>query len=516
MKTVFSMKNVTILLICFYQICLSNIGLAAEESSSDNFGRETPLGTITGYFNAVETGDFELASEYLDLRNLPSELSKYTPGEIALGLSIVLDRSTWIALENFSVEEQGHSNDGLPSYRDQLAEISFDGNTQLLYLQRVPADNDTFVWKVSNATIAKLPDYYEEYRYSPYVEWLFEALPDVRILGVHLFKWVTVLSITLASAPFVLLLAWWLTRLFIKPERPLYQQVRRFLMGPCSALVLAELAAAILLNFGGEDILALTSTQSLPTLVFLWLIYAAVDLHTEFYANYLRRKGREGSVSLLGPIGNALKAVFLLIGVLVWLDNLGYSIAALLTGLGVGGVAVALVLQKPLEDVFGAITLYTQQPVKIGDFGRYAHITGVIEEISLRTTRIRTLDNTVVAVPNALMASQPIENYSVRNKILYKPSILLNNSTSTVKIQTVINKIRVLLNDEEIVLDKGARVNFTEIGAEGFELKVFAYINTTDFPSYLLAAEKLNLGILGILDTEGVTLQRAIAELLQI
>ena len=214
-------------------------------------------------------------------------------------------------------------------------------------------------------------------------------------------------------------------------------------------------------------------------------------------------------------MATATKSILLLLALLQWMDNLGYEITAILAGLGVGGIAVALVLQKPLEDIFGAITLYMQQPIKIGDFGRFGDATGTVEEISLRTTRIRTLDNTVLAVPNMRLAGEPIENYSARQKILYGPTIRLSHHTRHGEISAVLDSIRALLAEDDMVIHDGARVRFTTIGREAHELQIFAYINVKEFVTYLEAAERLNFGIMAILEELNVSLAKPIPDALR-
>jgi MscS family membrane protein len=195
-----------------------------------------------------------------------------------------------------------------------------------------------------------------------------------------------------------------------------------------------------------------------------------------------------------------------LLGVLVWLDNLGFQITAVLTGLGIGGVAVALVLQKPLEDMFGAVTLYTQQPVKIGDFGRFGAVTGTVEEISLRTTRIRTLANSLVSVPNMRLASEPIENLSAREKYLYSPVLRLQGDASGSDLAELLEQIRGALEANERVLKDGMRVRFTAITLAGFDVSVFAYVDAADWPDYLAVAETLNLAVLELISASPLTL----------
>jgi MscS family membrane protein len=172
----------------------------------------------------------------------------------------------------------------------------------------------------------------------------------------------------------------------------------------------------------------------------------------------------------------------------------------------VGGIAVALALQKPLEDVFGALSLYTLQPVKIGDFCRIGQETGTVEEIGLRTTRIRTRANTLISIPNALLAMESIDNYSARTRIRYNPTLRLRVDLSRRQIESVLKKIRQMLVEHEKLDADGQRVRFQNIGEDALEVVIVAHVLETAFADYLIVAEELNLKIMDILDSEGVTL----------
>lgn len=490
---------------------------AVEDELLDELGRDSPRGAVVGFMNAIAAEDAELAGQYLDVRNLPQAYSDIGSEELALGLFIILERATWIDLLSFSQDADGYDNDGLPSYRDELAVVDLAGEELQLYLQRVPGENGTRVWKVSNASVARLLELYDQYRYSPQVEWLFNNVPPVNFLGVALFKWVATIAVGLVAAPFVLSIAYVLTRLLLNRERPIYKVVKRFLMGPISYLIVLLIMRDYISDLGmglvGNE--KQFTGQIVLIAALIWVMWSAVDLIRARYAIYLTAQGKVSSVALLGPIATATKSILVLLGVLQWMDNLGYEITAILAGLGVGGIAVALVLQKPLEDIFGAITLYMQQPIKIGDFGRFGDATGFVEEISLRTTRIRTLDNTVLAVPNMRLASEPIENYSAREKILYSPTIRLTHETRHAEIKEVLKKMRELLADDELVLEEGARVRFTAIGEEAYELQIFAYIDVQDHPSYLEAAERLNFGVMELLEELDVSLAKPMPDVLR-
>jgi MscS family membrane protein len=473
---------------------------------SDPFGRDTPRGAVRGFLESVDQGELERAAEYLDLRNLPKKVRVYSGPELAEGLGQVLERAVWVDFDELSDRPDGEPGDGLPSYRDELARVeTATGEIQIL-LQRIPAPEGEFIWKFSNATIARLPELYAEYRYSPYVEWLSQHIPDVELLGVELFKWVTTLSAALLAYPFVLLITWWIARTITRPDSEFRQPVRRFLMVPVAALIIMLFAAWTM----GELGLGVTAQRyyhagTMATLLAVWVMLSAMNLGRDVYADHLSRRERTGTAVLLRPLTNALKTIIVLLALLVWLENIGLNITTLLAGLGIGGIAVALVLQKPLEDIFGAITLYTQQPIKLGDFMRLGDFVGTVEEINLRATRIRTLDNTVIAIPNAKLAGDAIENISARQSIRYNPNFQVRYDTSADQLRYILLETRKLLHAHAAVVQPGHRVRLTELGTYGFEFAINAYIDTTDFAYYLSVSEDLNLRLADIVCDAGTT-----------
>ena len=193
----------------------------------------------------------------------------------------------------------------------------------------------------------------------------------------------------------------------------------------------------------------------------------------------------------------------LLGAVLIWLDNIGFNITTLLAGLGIGGIAVALALQKPLEDLFGAVSLYTQQAVRVNDFCRFGDKVGTVEEIGLRTTRIRTPEDTVVSLPNARFASEYIENISARQKIRYYAMVRLRLDTTPVQLAEILEQTRALLASHPSLVPDSDRARFKELGEYALVIEVQMYVATTDYLEYLRVGEELNLGIVGVVAAAG-------------
>jgi MscS family membrane protein len=256
----------------------------------------------------------------------------------------------------------------------------------------------------------------------------------------------------------------------------------------------------------GEAAEQLARVSPIPILITVWVAFTTINLVRDIYAAHLQKTGRPGALVLLQPAGNAVKLLVLTTALLVYLDKLGINITTVLAGLGVGGIAVALALQKPLEDVFGAITLYAQQPVKVGDFCRIGENLGTIESIGLRTTRIRTLQNTVIAAPNASVASGPIDNISARERILYWPKLRLRYDTTPEQIQQVLESIRDFLGSHDRVCQENFRVRFREIGEDALIIEVYAHLETRVWVEYLELVEELNFKFLDIVTEAGTGL----------
>jgi MscS family membrane protein len=494
--------------------CLSS---AAEESDSpvaeapaipaDEFNRGTPKRSAHGLLAAVDDGDYETAAEYLDLDNLQGEASDLTGVQLSRQFSAAIRRADWVDVDELIDDPAGRSDDDLPDYRDSIGVVLIDGQEARLFMQKVLRSDGVAIWKVSNATVSLIPRFYANYSYPEFVEYLAVKMPAGAFLGYEYFKWLILLAAGLTAYALVYLIALAVRRGLGDPEAPSHRRVIRFIMIPFGiwALILTLNAVATWLG-SGVTIDAWRKVSPLPILITVWMLFGLINLFRDIYANRMIGLGRPGAAGLLRPAANALKGLIVVFATLIYFDKLGFDITTVLAGLGVGGLAVALALQKPMEDVFGAFTLYTQQPIRLGDFCRIGSESGTIEEIGLRTTRVRTLANTLIAIPNAKLANEPIENISAREKIRYKSTLRLKYGTTPEQIRRVLGGIRDLLESHERILQEGHRVRFNEIADDALLVEALAYLDTTDFAEYLELAEGLNIRILEIVTAAGTSL----------
>ncbi|MCF6225053.1 MAG: mechanosensitive ion channel family protein [Xanthomonadales bacterium] len=479
--------------------------IAEDSAFKDNLGRDTPRSSFSGFLRLTEKFDYKTAANFLDMRNLPHRVSKLGGEELARQLDFVIKRGMKIDVQQLSRKPAGQVVDGLPDYRDELGRIVTDEGEQVLLLQRVPGIDDNYIWKVANVSIAHIPTLYDFFSYPDWVEKIRTYIPeDVGFLGVELFKWVIVIGVALVAIPVFWLIGFLLSLLLTREQSPIRPAVRKLFTWPLILLAVALISGQMLKALGlGATAQAIIESKSVMTIIVVWILFSLIDLAREKRRANFIAQGRSDAAILGRPMANALKLVVVLVAFLLWLHNTGIDITTLLTGLGIGGIALALALQKPIEDLLGAVSIYSQQPIITGDLCKYGNVLGKIEEIGLRTTRIRTLNNTLVSIPNCIIAHGAIENYSAREKMLYHPELPLRYDTSGEQMRQIIQNIDKLARAHEQVIEKSVRIRFTAFALNSMTIKARIYVDTSDFSTYLSVVDDLNMGIMEIVQNAG-------------
>jgi MscS family membrane protein len=485
---------------------------APPAGPADEFGRGTPRGAVLGYLVACRGGDFERAANYLQLGSVPkSQRAKRGP-VLARHLKTVLDRELWIDLDRLSESPEGHPDDGLPHRRDLVGSIQTEHGRVDVTLDRVPRSDGTLVWEFSSDTVRKIPALYDEFGYGRLGEWLPPVFFESNFLEIQLWQWLGLLLLVFAA----FVASWFAARGVLSLARPavarsateLDDRILEATVGPLrvlsGTLIFYATLGLLALSIPAREFFAhVTKVGAL--LAATWLILRLIDVFADIVDTNLARRGDTGTTALV-PLGRkTVKVVVISLAVLASLDSFGFDVTALIAGLGVGGLAVALAAQKTIENLFGGATLIADRPVKVGDFCRFGDKVGTVEEIGMRSTRVRTLDRTIVTVPNAEFASLQLENFGKRDKMRFAPSIGLLYATTPDQLRYVLVEIRKMLYAHPKVSNDPARVRFVNFGASSLDIDIFAYVNATDFSEYLGVAEDLNLRIMDIVDESGTS-----------
>ena len=216
-----------------------------------------------------------------------------------------------------------------------------------------------------------------------------------------------------------------------------------------------------------------------------------------------QRRSLSGSAAVLRLVRRLIDAIILFSGLLFTLYHFGVNLTASLAGLGVGGIAVALAAQKTLENVIAGVSLVVDRAVNVGDFLNLGDVQGTVVEVGLRSTRIRTLDRTIVSLPNGQIANMRLETLSVRDKFLFHPVVGLRYETTPVQLQSFMASVRSLLNEHANVDSITVRVRFVRFGASSLDVDIFAYVFAPDWNNFLEIQEELLFGIMDTVQKAG-------------
>lgn len=181
---------------------------------------------------------------------------------------------------------------------------------------------------------------------------------------------------------------------------------------------------------------------------------------------------------------------------LLVLSNLGYNIVSLLAGLGIGGLALALAAQETLGNMFGSIALLVDQPFKVGDFVKVENYSGNIVEVGMRSTKLQTLDKTVVSIPNNKMASAIIENVSLQDLKKVEQVLDFSYEMGMSKMNELLKTLEQVVRRDRNTDKDSIRVNFLEFGSSALRVTVFYYVKeTSTYKEYLDVRQRINLKI---------------------
>lgn len=191
-------------------------------------------------------------------------------------------------------------------------------------------------------------------------------------------------------------------------------------------------------------------------------------------------------------ISNTLKVVIVMLAIVMVVSELGYNISGLITGLGVGGLAISLAAQSTLQDLISGFVLIFDRPFNVGDMIETDSFKGTVEDITMRSTRIRQPDDSVIIVPNTALSNASIINHAMLTKRLFESKIGLVYSTETAVLQKCESQIRQYLETADRVEKGKIRVRFAQYEASALVLEVRCYIEVTDIEEYYKITEEIN------------------------
>lgn len=331
-------------------------------------------------------------------------------------------------------------------------------------------------------------------------------------LGLTWFQWLVLLAVILGSVLFGKLagrLVRAIVGRLVRRTRSTWDDVLlERLAGPLSAALGLALGAALIpfarLTPEASGV-AYRLVRAGYFAVFYWSLFRLVDVGFHLLGESMW--ARSGASRSLIPLGSrvAKVGVFAIAAVAV-LSYLGYPVASLIAGLGIGGLALALAAQKTVENLFGAFSIGVDQPFRVGDTVRVEDFLATVERIGLRSTRFRTQDRTIVTIPNGKLADSRIESYSARDRMRFATSVGLVYGTTEAQLREVLDGFQRVLREQPKLWPDSVVVLLRGLGASSLDIEVTAWFQTEEYSEFQAIRQEVLLQFLRVVERAGTSL----------
>ena len=477
-------------------------------SPADPLGRETPSGTVFGFLQVAQAGNYRAAADYLQM----SGVRRQSQGpDLARKLKVLMDRAFVGSVRRISTNPEGSPDSGDIDTQNIGAFVSGEADIPVV-LVRVTDPNAGKIWVFSSDTLNKVPELYDNVQAHQIETKLPPALVSKLFLGMPIWQWLALLI----AVPIAAAIGWAIVIILAVPRRLWLTYKKR-----PNLYSYRHVSAPLLLLFGAIAHRILTSYIGLPLLPrvyyyritgvaivtgFFWLLLRATGITMQRLRAHAISTGRIGAGSLMVLGERLLKVVIIAAAVLAIMSTFGFNLTTVLAGLGIGGLAIAFAAQKTLENLFGGVSVLADEVIRVGDFCRFGDRVGTVEDISLRSTRVRTLDRSELSIPNGSLATMNVENFTRRDKIWFSPTFTVRSDTSPDQLRYLLAEVRRMLYEHPKVETGSARIRLAGFDNNGLSLEIFSYVVTQDFTEFTAIREDLLLRIMEIIGKAGSAL----------
>jgi MscS family membrane protein len=491
-------------------------GLATKSAQSaptapdiDELNRATPRDSVYNFLQACRRNDYARAASYLDLHALPVGQQRSQGMQLALQLEEVLNKDTTFNVASMSQSPEGDRQDSLKADLERVDTFHVAGRDINVDLQRIELRPGQQVWIFSQATVAAIPTLSTLLGESEFEKHLPDALVDTTILQTALWRWLALILMVPALgfvAQLISRIVLALAKPALKKKTNLVDYGLHRLLGPVTMLLAVAAYGAGLAVVGPSALVRFYISRVLILLAFLaiaWIIMRLVDIVMRRLHSAADPRQQALFSSVIPLAVRVAKVVIFSIAILSALSAWGYSTNTIWATLGVGSLAVALAAQKTLENFFGGVSVIGDRPVLVGDFCRVGDQVGTVEDIGLRSTRIRTLDRTVLTVPNSQFSTMTLENFAKRDKMWFHPTFNIRRDATAAQIKQVMESFKRILGEHPKVEIGGYPIRFTGIDPVSFKIEIFAYVLSPDYDDFLRAQSDLLIKLMEAVEAAG-------------
>ncbi len=493
-------------------------GDAAEEIFQvppEHASARATMRTFLYAFDQAETeaaDSLAVAAACLDLSELPEALRARQGKELAIQLKEILDKTELIKIGAISE---------LPAAPPWQLDVHGHGRVVL-----APDGNDE--WLFDAATVAAIPTLRDAVRDRETLEgvtrvetltpamWLRSKMPESlleRTLVLERWQWLGLLALLIIGLALKRLVA---TLGRTVAERFLARRLASVEVGPIKralepfsllATALFWWAAVYWLGLPIEVLAVLRlAVHFIFAVSFVWTAYRVVDVIAAVLEDRASKTGHTFDDLLVPLTRKILKVLVIAFGLLFIADSLDLSIGSILASIGIGGLAVALAAQDAVKNLFGSLVVILDRPFSVGDMVKVGNVSGTVEELGFRSTRIRTADDSIVTLPNSNLITSSVNNLGMRRTRRWKTTLGLTYDTPPDKIEAFCEGVRELIREHPATVKQGFQVVFNEFSASSLDVMMLVKFDVPGWGDELAARQQLGLGILRLAESQGVEL----------
>ena len=270
-----------------------------------------------------------------------------------------------------------------------------------------------------------------------------------------------------------------------------------------SIVLVSIYIATLWLPFRSFDHVVDLAVKSFETFIIFWILYRTIDKFSNLFSFFSSKFGAELHQDIQHFITKALRMFLIALGIMAILQEWGINVSAFVASLGLGGLAFALAAKDTVANHFGSLVIFTDRPFKVGDWIETPSSEGMIEEIGIRSTKIRTFAQALVSMPNATLANAPITNWSRMGKRRVKTRLGLTYNTTVEQMQAILEEIKTMLKKHPDVHQETILVSFDEFDNSALSIFLYFFTKTTVWLEYLHVREDVNFKIMQIVAHNG-------------
>lgn len=487
----------------------------------------SPRATMETFLNGMSTwdeGGREQAILALDLSQVDKTVREEIGETTAVLLKRIMDRDRYVIYQ-----EIPNSPDG-PVYVHLRDDTDVSG-TRKIEIAPLPIDEEgtAFEWRFSAATVEVAQELWDAYKERPLVSGVKEAAPEIlsiqvrdwidshypfllkRTQTLENWQWLGLLVIIVLGMTVSRLMAFafvvFLRRLFQREELRLDTKLEKGFVVPIRIALMAWVWWLSLRPLGlpsDASMVLKRAAAAVSAAALVWAIYRLVDILGGYLAEKAARTANKFDDLVVPLVVRSLKVFVFVFGLVFVADTLGLNPRAALAGVGLGGLAFALAAQDTIGNVFGSVTILFDKPFQIGDWVVIDDIDGNVEEVGIRSTRIRTFYNSLVTVPNSKLTNAVVDNYGARRYRRYKTTIGVTYATPPEKIEAFCEGIRELIRRHPYTRTDYFHVYLNDFGSSSLNILLYCFHECPDWATELRERHRLILDIIRLAERLGV------------